>query len=73
MATHSSILARRIPWAEEPGGLWSTGLPRAGRDCITLAHMPFFKIDRCQPYPDIPTTDWRDIPLDSTPTCRPVV
>ena len=26
MATHSSILAWRIPWAEEPGGLQSTGL-----------------------------------------------
>ena len=23
MATHSSILARRIPWTEEPGGLYS--------------------------------------------------
>ena len=28
MATHSSILAWRIPWAEEPGGLQSTGLER---------------------------------------------
>ena len=25
MATHSSILAWRIPWTEEPGGLWSRG------------------------------------------------
>ena len=25
MATHSSILACRIPWTEEPGGLQSTG------------------------------------------------
>ena len=25
MATHSSILAWRIPWTEEPGGLWSMG------------------------------------------------
>ena len=25
MATHSSILARRIPWTEEPGGLQSMG------------------------------------------------
>ena len=25
IATHSSILAWRIPWTEEPGGLWSTG------------------------------------------------
>ena len=28
MATHSSILAWRIPWAEKPGGLQSTGLQR---------------------------------------------
>ena len=26
MATHSSILAWRIPWTEEPGGLLSIGL-----------------------------------------------
>ena len=26
MATHSSIPAWRIPWTEEPGGLWSMGL-----------------------------------------------
>ena len=28
MATHSSILAWRIPWTEEPGGLQSMGLQR---------------------------------------------
>ena len=28
MATLSSILARRIPWTEEPGGLWSMGSQR---------------------------------------------
>ena len=32
MATHSSILAGRIPWREEPGGLQSVGLRRVGRD-----------------------------------------
>ena len=26
MATHSSILAEKIPWTEEPGGLWSMRL-----------------------------------------------
>ena len=26
MATHSSILAWRVPWTEEPGGLQSMGL-----------------------------------------------
>ena len=32
MATHSSILAWRIPWTEEPGGLQSTGSQRVGHD-----------------------------------------
>jgi len=32
MATHSSILAWRIPCIEEPGRLWSTGLQRARRN-----------------------------------------
>ena len=31
MATHSSILAWKIPWTEEPGGLRSTGSQRVGR------------------------------------------
>ena len=30
MATHSSILAWRIPWKEEPGGLQSLGFQRVG-------------------------------------------
>ena len=30
MATHSSILAWRISWTEEPGGLQSMGLQRVG-------------------------------------------
>ena len=29
MATHSSILARRIPWTEEPGGLQSHGVSKS--------------------------------------------
>ena len=32
MATHSSILAWRIPWTEEPGGLQSMGSQRDGHD-----------------------------------------
>ena len=32
MATHSSILAWRTPWTEEPGGLQSRGLQRVGHD-----------------------------------------
>ena len=32
MATQSDILAWRIPWTEEPGGLQSTGSQRVRRD-----------------------------------------
>ena len=32
MATHSSILAWRIPWTEELGGLWSIGSQRVTHD-----------------------------------------
>ena len=32
MATHSSILAWKIPWTEEPGRLRSTGLQRVKHD-----------------------------------------
>ena len=35
MATHSSILAWRIPWTEEPGGLQPMGLQRVGQDLST--------------------------------------
>ena len=35
MATHSSILAWRIPWTEEPGGLQSMGLKRVRHDRVT--------------------------------------
>ena len=35
IATHSSILAWRIPWTEEPGGLQFMELQRAGHDLAT--------------------------------------
>ena len=35
IATHSSILAWRVPWTEEPGGLQSMGLQRVGHDWMT--------------------------------------
>ena len=35
MATHSTILAWRIPWTEEPGGLQSMGLQRVGHNWVT--------------------------------------
>ena len=35
MAPHSSALAWKIPWMEEPGGLQSMGLLRVGHDSVT--------------------------------------
>ena len=40
-ATHSSILAWRNPWTEEPGGLQSTGLPRVGHNLATKLPPPW--------------------------------
>ena len=37
MATHSSVLAWRIPWTEQPGRLQSTGLQRARHAWATNA------------------------------------
>ena len=37
MAPHSSTLAWKIPWAEEPGGLQSMGSHRVGHDWSDLA------------------------------------
>ena len=38
MATHSSILAWRIPWTEKPSGLQSMGLQRVGHNRATNTH-----------------------------------
>ena len=41
MATHSSILAWRIPWTEEPGGLQSMGSGRTESDTTEWLHFHF--------------------------------
>ena len=41
MATHSSVLAWRIPWMREPGGLLSMGSHRVGHDWRNLAAAAF--------------------------------
>ena len=43
MATHSSILAWRIPWTEELGRLQSTGSQRVGYDWVTLLQTEYLK------------------------------
>ena len=57
MATHSSILAWRIPWMEEPGGLQSTGLQRVGHDwetslllSVSIMEVRFISIDMTTVY-----------------------
>ena len=48
MATHSSILAWKIPWTEEPGGLQSMGLQRVGHDSATsLLKRKLPKVTKC--------------------------
>ena len=44
MATHSSILAWRIPWTEGPGGLQSMGLQRVGHDWATNTYTCTFTV-----------------------------
>ena len=39
MATHSSTLAWKIPWMEEPGRLQSMGLQRVGHDWVTSLYL----------------------------------
>ena len=41
MATHSSTLAWRIPWTEEPGGLQSTGSQRVRHGRVTNTHTKY--------------------------------
>ena len=36
MVTHFSIFAWRIPWTQEPVGLWSMGLQRIGLDYVSF-------------------------------------
>ena len=46
MATHSSVLAWRIPWTKEPSGLQSIGLQRVRvkTEVIEHAHTNIFKV-----------------------------
>ena len=56
MATHSNILAWRIPWTEEPGRLQSMGSQRVGYNQSDLActHASFDNQKRLQTVPNVP-------------------
>ena len=41
MSTYSSVLAWRIPWIEEPGGLQFMGSQRVGLDWVTNTTLPY--------------------------------
>ena len=53
MVTHSSILAWRIPWTEEPGRLQSTGSQRVGHDRATNTYLPRTRPDTEPPVPPV--------------------
>ena len=44
MATHSSILAWKIPWTEEPGRLQSMGSRRVGHDLAVKQQHRYYRI-----------------------------
>ena len=57
MATHSSIIAREIPWTEEPGGLQSMGSQRVERDLATKQQIIYL--------PSISENESRSVVFDS--------
>ena len=66
MATHSSILACRVPWTEEPGGLPSMGLQRVGHDwgtrfftVLLTLHALLWALTHCP---------WRAAPYSPSPS-----
>ena len=76
MATHSRILACRIPWAEEPSRLEFMGSPRVSRDWMTftLTSCPKTVLSSISPlHPTVGLTSRRTRPreaLRDTPVCK---
>ena len=54
IATHSSILAWKIPWTEEPGGLYPIGLQRVGYNLATRVTL-ITALELVYPFSDIHT------------------
>ena len=67
MATHSMILAWRIPWTEEPGGLQSLGSQRIGHDwsnsALTHTYIPSFLRLPSRPHPTPLDERWAELPV----------
>ena len=66
MATHCSVLAWKIPWMEEPGGLQSMGLQRVGHNLSDLAFTAAVAAKSHQPCPTLCD------PIDGSPPDSPV-
>ena len=64
MTTHSSTLAYKIPWMEEPGGLQSMGSPRVGHDWAN--HRRRRQAGALSVAESYPTSEVRD----SSPECQ---
>ena len=58
MAIHSSILAWRIPWTEEPGRLQSSGSQRVGHDWATSLSLSLLCISYERQYPSLSYNLW---------------
>ena len=77
MATHSNILAWRIPWTEEPGRLQSMGSQRVGHDWATNtftsalwqvhSSAPPLDLGKKSPFPSCWLTGYCSRPLQSQP------
>ena len=52
-AMYSSILTRKIPWTEEPGGLQSTGLHRVGHDWTHTLHYYYSSSEKSGNLPQV--------------------
>ena len=63
MATHSRVPAWRIPWTEEPGGLYSMGLQRVGHDSVPKYQKPAVDV-----YTALHHKDQRVIMVQALPT-----
>ena len=59
IGTHFSILAWRIPWTEEPGGLQSMGLKRVRHGWSDLAHIHARWMRQTRTFPDIIIRDFK--------------
>ena len=74
MAAHSSILAWRIPWTEEPGGLQSMGSERVGHEWITNTSKECYRKSRFQSKAFKLTKEsvcfaWGSLVVFSSPSC----